>query len=152
MWGNFQNKTTTMEILHFQSVQNWWKIFIFKLNINDSANDGFYSANLTLGSLGSIGTSWWKTLKKILWRTSCNLPGDERVARKGFTGVFFRVLIVGNDALLRAGMVEKKALGFFVEFIALRERRVTPREVSMWMHSASLRTRSGMRKKSKNRV
>lgn len=57
-------------------------------------------------------------------------------------------LAVDNVALDKMGTVEKRALGF-LELIALRERRVTPREVSMLKHSADTER---MRKRSKTNL
>ena len=53
----------------------------------------------------------------------------------GFTLVDCVRLEVGNVALDKTGTVEKRA-PVFLELIALRERRVTPREVSMLEHGA----------------
>jgi hypothetical protein len=60
-------------------------------------------------------------------------------------------LAVGNVALDKTGTVEKRALGFLA-LIALRERRVTPREVSMLEHGAGNGHGSGMGEESKNKA
>lgn len=49
---------------------------------------------------------------------------------KGLTLADFLEFTVGNVTLDKTGTVEKRALGF-LELTALRESRVTPREVSM---------------------
>ena len=52
MGSDFKDETTTMEILDLEGVQDGWKVFTVKLDVDDGTNDCFDRANLTLGLSG----------------------------------------------------------------------------------------------------
>jgi hypothetical protein len=55
--GDFEDKTTTVEILNLESVEDGRKILSVELNIDDSTNNGLNRAYLAL-CLGSIGANY----------------------------------------------------------------------------------------------
>jgi hypothetical protein len=44
MGGNLKDKTTTLEVLNLESIQNWWQVVGVELNVNDGTNDSFHLA------------------------------------------------------------------------------------------------------------
>ena len=112
--GNFENETTTMEILDFKSVEDRWEVVGLELHIYDSTNDRLDVTNSS-GSLRSIRP---RCKKKTRINASKVIP---TAFRRALTGL---VLSSAKRSGVGGGMGRRK--GSPREVGRGREERVRP--------------------------
>jgi hypothetical protein len=139
MRGDLEDQPAASEVLNLEGVQNGGQVLRFELHVDDRTDDGLDGTDLRL-RFGRIRAGWRGRKEGMRNQGRRYMHAGYRLdtggdTREGLAFVDCLGLAVGNVALDKTGTVEKRALDF-LELIALRERRVTPREVSMLEHGA----------------
>jgi len=135
-----------VEVLDFKGIENGWKSIALELNVDNGTNDGFHGPKRSLRFRcvcprydPSLSGSNSKARKKIgkdrEYQNNTlrdkNSPGWGAATREGRTAAFCFRAGEGTETRDKEAAELMNRLELFALLTALREIRVTPREVSI---------------------